>query len=718
MIPSYQQQTRLSIGAPAAQPHMMRPADPTGQALEQIGDTFLREDERRQGLLKKQEDEDARVWAGQAVSDFRLKRMESLQAQKDTAKPGAPDFTPNFLTDFDEKADAVLAMAPNDASKRYLQQHLISMRDQFGAHALDFQAGAIRGDRINRHADSIDTSAKIVQQDPSQFGPSMVAIDETRPDVPPEQREKLKDYAQAKLTEAAAGTMLIKDPLAVKEATGKAMGADGFSGPTGVPWVDAAKPEQVAKWNHEATVALDRVQNSARSDLEHRVHDFQAFAGGVPLSWQGDPAAQAPTRQEFAKAFGAEKGDKLFDQQVGVFIDQLRATQTLSTMAAADRAKVIEQAGVTEPEGSPAKLAAQHNLVQANALIEKALKDDAAGYVSMSSPRVKATRESFQQAVRDGSPDAAKLFDTYATESIAEQRRMGVLKPQLLTTGEAESIVSGFMSSPPGQAAQLVAQLEKGYGKRFPEVYQQLAHTGKLTEAALVIPNMKDPGSRERMAAASGIKTEDLATLIPQADRNDLKAKLQDQFRAGAQSFIEQSPKGLGLVNTVMNAAEKLAVVYRSQGKSVSDASKQAYDEVMGWKYDFQATYRTPRYDVAGAPIDTNLVQLGAGKALADMQGVKSFVTPYPMRPEQLVEQTEDAVRANGFWVTNEDETGLELRIKGQDNSRPVVRRQDGSKVAVSFRDLEKLARDTLTEEQRQAAEARAEAAKRLAGSR
>jgi hypothetical protein len=59
------------------------------------------------------------------------------------------------------------------------------------------------------------------------------------------------------------------------------------------------------------------------------------------------------------------------------------------------------------------------------------------------------------------------------------------------------------------------------------------------------------------------------------------------------------------------------------------------------------------------------------------------------MGEENLRMLTVDATRANGFWVTNEDETGLVLKIKGEDNNDYTAMTEDGKRVERKFKDLQ-----------------------------
>lgn len=221
-------------------------------------------------VLKQQEEKDARSWAGVAASQATLDWTQNLQDRKRAALPGAPDFTPSVLADFDTYASKLAENAPTDEAKRYTQQHLTALRTSIGDQAIVFQGAAKVNLRLDNAQTMIDNAGKVVQQDNSQYGSALANIQSTMPEVGPEIAKKLNDKAIQTLTAAAASHALDQDPYGLQEATQKAMGANGFTGKTGVPWVDDATPDQVKSWNAAATTKINMLENAAARAAEAR----------------------------------------------------------------------------------------------------------------------------------------------------------------------------------------------------------------------------------------------------------------------------------------------------------------------------------------------------------------------------------------------------------------------------------------------------------------
>lgn len=457
-----------------------------GAELERAGDSLQR-------LVEKQDQESARVYSGQASSDFYLKELQRFDESKAGAAPGAPNFTPDFLKGYDERADAVLKAAPDATSRRFLQQHLQSLRTQLGQNALSFEAGAIRTDRMQRHGDAIDNWAKVVQQDPGQFTNALQVLEQTRPAVGPDGAEKLADVARKTLTNAAAATMLELDPNALREATGKAMGEGGHQGATGVPWVDAATADQVRSWNAAATGRIRQQENELMRDAQAR--DKLA----------GDAFKEATTFSESGKFFspeyetrllGAVKGTQFEAEAQKLVMEQRQAVGFSSAPASARVAAVgtLAQRGATPGVGTdPTNEKVLDRYRKTQAAIDSAAKDNAWAAAPIfgvrgidSTPAQITTPQDVVQTVQKRLAQIGQLEQwTGRTES--------PLQPQ-----EAEQTARLLRTLPPDQAAAMLGQIGAAVGKpeRIAQVAGQLSKTDRGIELAMLLAGDKTNAGR------------------------------------------------------------------------------------------------------------------------------------------------------------------------------------------------------------------------------
>ena len=220
-IPIYEQQTQASGPSLPRVPAPQVGAYPIGGAmanigkgLDSIGDAMAQEQARQNRVLKQQEEEDARAYAGRALSDAHVQWGESLQQRQEQAAPGAPGFTPGVLKDYDEWSAKALEQAPTDAAKKYLGQHLVSYRTQLAQHALAFESQARVGWRVDEFSKSVDNWAVTVAKDPSKYDLAVSALSETLPAVGPIQQEKLREYMRKSLAQGVVTGQIQSNPEA------------------------------------------------------------------------------------------------------------------------------------------------------------------------------------------------------------------------------------------------------------------------------------------------------------------------------------------------------------------------------------------------------------------------------------------------------------------------------------------------------------------------
>ena len=216
-------------------------------------------------------------------------------------------------------------------------------------------------------------------------------------------------------------------------------------------------------------------------------------------------------------------------------------------------------------------------------------------------------------------------------------------------------------------AAQVIDGLSKQWGTHWPQVYAQLAADDKLPPTALVIPNMSDPFSKERLARwstpaeAKGIKER-----LPAGAEKDIEGKLQSQNEAFFNTLTYQEGGGK-TYGAILGAQKTLAMGYMAQGKGASDAARQAFDETVGHAYQFEGTMRIPKAEqpeqvIGGARLTLN----AADKFDLQLPPARPGMTPAATRSAWV-----DVVKNRGFFVVNGDESGVQLYVTANTPSGP-----------------------------------------------
>lgn len=510
-------------------------------------------------------------------------------------------------------------------------------------------------------------------------------------------RQKWKEESLATSLETHATEALLREDL---PALAKIQ--ERIQGDEGEP-LDPGKRNALALrvrgFENQVRADQQRRVSEGRFDIASRTKDVQSMTlSGVTI-----PDGVAPTVDDYTKLHGAS-GPAMWQQEVGNYLQIGGAIQQLKVASAEERAQIARQQEPVAGAGFAGGMQMREAVLQANKIIESQIVADPAAYAMQNSPRVQQYARAIQLVGASdfgGNLDAKakamrEAVDSFAAVANAEQLRLGVdtirdertgnklRGPKLLTNQQANAISDQFHDQSMGgaKAAVLVQALEAQWGKYWPQVYGQLANDNKLPPAALVIPNMPNDGSRARMAAASVMKMDDLKALIDPADPKDIREKLLSQFGNAQPTFVAQGADGNRTLAVVMGEAEKLALMYRSQGKSVGDATKQAFTETMGHRYEFADTYRVPKTEM---PKD---VQAGAAHALRGIkpEDVQVFAGPTPTI------LTDDALRNRSMWITRGDESGLQLMLRGADGGVYAVQGKDGRPVSLDWAALRQMA--------------------------
>lgn len=211
-IPQYRQQSTPSLEQPAARAPMVAVEDNSGQALASVGNALQRVGD----VVKQQDSEDARAWVSKAASTDVVKWQDRFAQLKEAAQPGAPDFTPGLLKEYDDYRSQALANAPDDTTRRFYGMQLDQLRQTLGTQAIHWEAGQREANRISQYTDAAEADATAIARDPSLYGDrraALMAVLNTS-SMNPETKAKLQIKAEQTLAYAAGSRMVVDNPAA------------------------------------------------------------------------------------------------------------------------------------------------------------------------------------------------------------------------------------------------------------------------------------------------------------------------------------------------------------------------------------------------------------------------------------------------------------------------------------------------------------------------
>ena len=417
-------------------------------------------------------------------------------------------------------------------------------------------------------------------------------------------------------------------------------------------------------------------QNEAvfRSQIDATVRDAIAMHKDGIQDPQPIPAAT------FERAYGAE-GPRMYaeyekSRQMGADISGFKTQSEGEIMATLESTKPQPGPGYATEDARYA------TKVQAAQSVLAARKNDPSGYAVQNSENLKGQRAALESP--DLPPEARPaMTQKYVRESLAEQTRLGVAEPQVLTPRQADAIAMRAMkAAKPEDSANLIAGLEAEYGEFFPRVFNQLVKEGKLAGEMLIIPNLPNNAAREAVSRLARVKESDLVQGIEGADQKAVKEAVTATLSELVKTMPMMWETSVEWVNAYETTLRKLAYQSIQGGTKPSDAATQARKLLLG-HYIFEGTTRFPK------TVDPSAMMMGADRMLAkDLDNIDLPKDDMGSRtgPELLTEWR-STVRARPEWFTNKNDSGVELWAIGRDGVRRRVTR-GGQAVSYTWEEL------------------------------
>jgi hypothetical protein len=234
-IPVYQE--RQSVGQPMGVRQVSAPnvdAGFIGRSMQQVGTAL---GQMAQAQLNVEE-ENAKAWAANASASSALQWTQRLKEMQESTEPGARNFTSNLAKEFDPWADETIKSAPDRASKKFLQQSLVALRQNVLSNAIAFEATEGRNHRFSLVQDGITKAAQVVYTDPTEMNLSQLmgeqeAIIDSMNDTPT-RKSQLRQSLRTAMGRAGAEAMARDMPqvltaqIAAAKKAGKKSSGNAF----------------------------------------------------------------------------------------------------------------------------------------------------------------------------------------------------------------------------------------------------------------------------------------------------------------------------------------------------------------------------------------------------------------------------------------------------------------------------------------------------------
>lgn len=284
-IPVYEQRTRASQAGLGPGPmDSGRGIQALGAALGQVGDVLLDVRER-----------EAAAESAVALSKAQVDWSRRLYEAKQTAQPGAPDFTKNILSEFDKYETEAIKGVRTNSARQFMRQRLAAYRTQIVDRAMEFEATARVAHRETQFTTAKEQYGAATDLDPDGWmerGAEMSAVIDGM-GLPPIEAETKRKEATDYIMSRAALAEARRDP----DATTKRLVAPAkddmlFLALTPAmrdELLKATESEQRARWAEEnqeysrAERAEKDAKEAASKDMDERL-----AAGNLSAAWLED----------------------------------------------------------------------------------------------------------------------------------------------------------------------------------------------------------------------------------------------------------------------------------------------------------------------------------------------------------------------------------------------------------------------------------------------
>ncbi|XXD97926.1 hypothetical protein J3P94_18445 [Pseudomonas sp. Z3-8] len=589
----------------------------------------------------------------------------------------ALDVTNQTLEQFEQTQAEIAKSLTNDAQKARYAQIVASRRNSLSNDLNRYEYGERQNYYGQVEKGQLETSmqgAALEYQDPAkvqQYRQKIDAVLASRAErlgLSPEAAQAERLETNSGMSTAVIQRMLVDSPQRAKgyfDSFKDTMTAeDQIRASSGIDQ-GFRRLEAEAR---QRQVEARQIQAINRMELSSRVQDASAAYS------QGLDYDNPPNRADFRAAYGdkAEEQYRSFTKIQEV----APAIREFATASPEERQQILTKFqpgkdGIAT-EGFKEDSQLYQHLTGVAVGLMKQQQTDPAAYVAKYSPIV---QQAFAVAQEEGTPEA---YQAYATATVAEQQRLGVVQPQLLPKQAADQFAATFNQQVMGgeNAAALIEQEAQKWGKDFPAVLQQVGD--KLPAEAQVIATGLPKDLAERMASVAPLKKSEVIKGLEKGQADEIKMSISSAMLPFTESLQGQDrQKAITTYNSMFDAAEKTAASYVLQGMSPKDAARKVVDGMVNDKYDFFGTYRVPK------TLDTNAVSRGADRAL-------QTITPDELMPLPGFEGVTDgenanqlinAVKSGGQWVPTNDESGLALTLNGYQllgkDGKPLIRTWD-----------------------------------------
>lgn len=615
--------------------------------------------------------------------------FEALEVAKQAAPEGAEGFTDEVEQRFDDWVPEAMEAAPEThEAQRALEARTLNLRNRVLNDARKFQARSKAALDLRRAADAQDAMVNHARSAPEERDGTLQRHAEFIAAAPfPDEQSRAKALEEGEhriLAGALDGLVRTYElnPRPVEEVD-KAIAAlkKGALG-----YKERVEPRAFDD-------ALTRLENRKKSlETESKALYGKDMADLLAAISVNGPAADTG-EVTLQRALEVRKNDKLAKRDMLQIEEAKRlytAQQSLAQTSTLEDRQLLEQTRQdVSGLGAAFKKANLTRMEKAMKNKWKEYKDDQVAYVYKANPGI---AEMARQAEESG--DEQQRDDAVAMLKQAQQD-MGtpMWGVEVIGKGNAKHIADGLNGLPAEAAADEIEKLQDRYRKDWPLAMRELEQA-KVSPGLLVLGRLNtlaDVGLRKQLAGFMQVGKAEMRKNIGNTTATDIDARVDDLIPTFAATLYHAGRTGQETVAREREAMSTLAYGLVQTGLSPNDAAEEAFNLLLGNRYDFGPTYRTAKGEIGlverAADIEINLAKpdkflppsLGPG---ADPRLTAEETAPY------LLQVAYDNAINQGIWVNNQMGTGLLRLAPDAAGTYAPVRLASGEQWEILFADV------------------------------
>lgn len=428
------------------------------------------------------------------------------------------------------------------------------------------------------------------------------------------------------------------------------------------------------------------LQARARAERAERQFDVHVRLQDSIAAWrQGQDAPTAPTQKEVVSAYGAEKGQRIWQE-----VESARAfgadIQAMSTLTPEEQARMLADRKPQPGDGYASSLADYTRLEHAVKVDQELRQKDPIGYLLGKDKGVQTAFKAWQESP---TPENAQIYATQiqAAGAARGMRQSEVESPPLLPDNAAKDLAWRIANS--DKPAEMLEQQQAAWGQHWPSVERQLVTGGKMPTGLRVVASGMDKESGGLLAATyrnpKYMEQAKDALGLTDTSFKDIRGYVHGELEQFTATL--QAQGDIEMAATITDSATRLTLEYMQRGFDAKDAARKASEDVALNRYSLieqgDGYYRVP------ANVDADAIAKGARSALLGIASKpESLSVPKAsggLTSQFVAQSASSIIRREGEWVTAPDESGLNLYVHG----RP-VRDAQGNIIFRSWADMER----------------------------